>query len=426
MLRSRIGRNYIICFLVLNALLIGPFVYALLKRPGLMSSFLPGTFGGSMSPDLSGNMLFLALLLLVNALLALVFGIGGTWHGLWAGLRISPRKMRWLLHERAGLASDISGIVAAAVQEEEKAEIAYIGHARGLLFVGLVLFALALPALCIAYTHAAPDSSPIFEQAGQTIPNGSVGQNTIVRFTVDQLAGGLLLDVPEIFHLRATPVETNGANLLLGLVVLLYRTLIGLGVLLLYIGMRRSAALRAFAMETPLPVAEIVAMEPVFQDGHGYDHHDRDHGHDQGHDHGHGHDDHGGHDEHHHDVEEAPVHHHHEEHVHHETRDDHHGHADDDAGSDDADENGEEAHDHGHEDHGHGDHTSHDAHGHDDDGHDAHHGHDDDHQHGHHVQAAVPSEELAEDVSGESADRAGEAVAADGHRMAREPEYESG
>ncbi len=76
-------------------------------------------------------MFFLALLLLGNAALFLIFGLGGTWHALWAGLRISPRKLRWLLHDRSGLASDISGVVAEAVQEEEKSELGYLGMARG-------------------------------------------------------------------------------------------------------------------------------------------------------------------------------------------------------------------------------------------------------------------------------------------------------
>jgi hypothetical protein len=405
MLQSKIGRNFIICFLVLNALLIGPFVYALVKRPGLMSNVLPGTFGGGMSPNLSGNMLFVAILLLVNALLFLVFGIGGTWHAMWAGLRTSPRKMRWLLHERTGLASDISGIVAAAVREEEIAEIAYLGRARGLLFAGLILFAAALPALCIAYTHAAPDSSPIFESAGQTIDNSAISQDTVLRFTADQLAGGLLLDIPEIFHLRATPVETNGANLLLGIVVLLYRTLIGFGVLLLYVGMRRAGALRAFAMETPLAAAEIVAMDPVFQDGHGY--HDAHEHVDQAHEE----------QQHHHrEIDEAPRDHRREEHdivpdVHHAYAD---AHPVQDTAQDVRDAEGrpyDETHD-GHAVHGHDE----PAHGHEAHGHDMH----DDQAHGHHVQAAMPSEELAEEAPADAV------VAAEPeHAPQREPEYES-
>src|SRR6202012_1603419 len=163
MLQSKIGRNFLIVFFLINTVLIGGFVYAILKRPDLLSKMLPGQVGPAFSLDLSGNMLFLAILLLVNAAMLLLFGITGVSHGLFAGLRISPRKMRWLLHERVGLANDISGIVAEAVQEEEKDELWYLGLTRGLLLTGLILFTVALPALCITYTHAAPNGVTIFE-----------------------------------------------------------------------------------------------------------------------------------------------------------------------------------------------------------------------------------------------------------------------
>ncbi len=405
MLQSRIGRNFFIVFFLVNAVLIGGFVYAILKRPDLISNMLPGTFGPALSPDLSGNMLFYAILLLVNAALFLLFGLGGTSHGLFDGLRISPRKMRWLLHERVGLANDISGIVAEAVQEEEKAEIHYLGVSRGLLFTGLLLFVASLPALCIAYTHAAPNGAVIFENAGKLVPNGSVSQDTVMRFTADQLAGGLLLGVPEVFHLRATPVETNGANLGLGVLVVLYRVLIGFGLLLWFVAGRRISSLRNFAMEVAMSAADIVAIDPVLQDGHGrHDHGRSDHGdhappapvhEDHGH-HNEGRDDHG-HDAH---ADPAPAHedhgHHedaHQKHEHHaveEHADNHHGHghhphaqehaaeaedAEDDAATEadsDADDeaDGDEAgtlpaHDHSAHDIV-SDHAAHDAHAHDD------------------------------------------------------------
>ncbi len=309
MLQSKIGRNFILCFLLLNLLVTAPLVYAALQRPDLLAPWIPGRFGPGLSMDLTGNMLLAAIVLLLNALLCLTFGIGGTWHALWAGLRVSPRKLRRFLHERTGLASDIAGVVAAAIQEEEKDEIVYLDRARGLLAVGIILFAVAVPALCMTYTQAAPDGAPIFEVAGKTIANSQVTTDQIVRFSADQLAA-LALDIPAVFHLRATQMEINGANLVLGALVVLYRTLIGLGLLLLYVGMRRGRALLFNALEVAMPVSEIVAMEPVLQDGHG--HHDALPEHVEHVVHHHVHEeapaDHGHH-EHHHE----PVHHHHEE-----------------------------------------------------------------------------------------------------------------
>lgn len=272
MLQSKIGRNFLVCFLLLNVVVGALLLYGVLGQGELLSAILPGKFGAALAPELTGNLLALALLLLLNALLFVTFGIGGTWHALWAGLRVSPRKMRWLLHERARLAADIAGVVAVAIQEEEKAEIVYLDRARGLLAVGLVLFALAVPALCMAYVDAAPQGAPIFERGGETLPNSAVSHDDVAKFAVDQLAS-LALDIPAIFHLRATPIEVNGANVMLGVLVVLYRTLIGAGLLLLFVGMRRGRALLFNALEVAMPVSELVAMDPVLQDGHGRDLH---------------------------------------------------------------------------------------------------------------------------------------------------------
>ena len=329
MLQSKIGRNFLIFFLLMNILVVGFFAYAVMKQPHWLPSVLPGAFGPAASPDLSGNMFFLALLLLGNAALFLIFGLGGTWHALWAGLRISPRKLRWLLHDRSGLASDISGVVAEAVQEEEKSELGYLGTARGLLLIGLLLLIVALPAVCIAYGKAAPTGAAMFETARAATANSAVSPDTVLRFTGDQLAGALLLDVPEIFHLRATPVETNSANILFAIFVLLYRTAIGFGVLVWFIATRRIGSLRSAAMEVAFAASEIIAMEPVLQDGHGHS---------------------------------EPVYH---EHTHHETLPDSHEHHEPEHHGHD---------DHAREDHGHSDH-GHTDHGPEDHGHDANHGH---------------------------------------------------
>jgi len=179
MLQSKIGRNFLILFVLLNVIVVGGFVFAVMKRPDLLHAF-PGQYGSAASPDLTGNMLFLALLLLMNAGLFLIFGLGGTWHALWAGLRISPRKLRWLLHDRSGLASDISGVVAEAVQEEEKSELGYLGTARGLLFVGLLLLIAALPAVCIAYAKAAPAGAAMFETGGTVVENTAVSHVVVL------------------------------------------------------------------------------------------------------------------------------------------------------------------------------------------------------------------------------------------------------
>ncbi|HEX2594143.1 MAG TPA: hypothetical protein VHL34_21760 [Rhizomicrobium sp.] len=387
LLQGKILRNLFIGMVLLNALLIGGFFYLSAKQPSLPSALFPGKFGPGIDLQYTGNMVVLALLLLINALAITIVGFKDCLHAMWAGMRLSPKMMRNFLHEKAGLASDISGVVAAAVQEEEKLELSYIDRASWVLRVGLILFTISMPLLSIALARAEAAGVPMFAENMTPLPNNTVSNEEIWRFTGDQVAGALLLDIPEVFHLRVSAMEANTQNFLFPLLIVIYRTVLGFGVLLAAIAAARMRALWRYAMEVAMPVTDIVAMEPALAAGPEHDdyrhgHHgpeDHGHGHD---DHGHGHDNHGhenhGHDDHGHDDHGHSDHGHEHHEDSHDSHDDH-GHGDDHGHSDNGhghDDHGHDNHGHGHDDHGHDDHGhGHDdhSHGHDDHGHDDHH-----------------------------------------------------
>jgi hypothetical protein len=103
------------------------------------------------------------------------------------------------------------------------------------------------------------------------VANNTVSNEEIWRFTGDQVAGALLLDIPEVFHLRFSAVEANTQNFLFPLLIVIYRTLIGFGLLLSIVATMRMRALWRYAMEVAMPVRDIVAMEPALAAGHGHE-----------------------------------------------------------------------------------------------------------------------------------------------------------
>jgi hypothetical protein len=115
LLQGKIVRNLLIGMTLLNVLLIGFFFYASAKWPWLLGDLFPGKFGPGLSPEFTGNYVVLSLLLLINAIVITLVGFKDTLHAMWAGMRLSPKTMRRFLNEKAGLAADISGVVAAAV-----------------------------------------------------------------------------------------------------------------------------------------------------------------------------------------------------------------------------------------------------------------------------------------------------------------------
>lgn len=268
LLQGKILRNLFIGVVLLNAVLIGLFFYLSAKQPWLPSALFPGKFGPGIALEYTGNLVVLSLLLLINALAITIVGFKDCLHAMWAGMRLSPKVMRRFLNEKAGLAPDISGVVAAAVQEEEKLELTYIDRAGWVLRVGLVLFALAMPSLAISLARADAGGPPMFATIDlKPVANNTVSNEEIWRFTGDQVAGALLLDVPEVFHLRFSAVEANTQNFLFPLLIVIYRTVIGFGLLLSIVATMRMRALWRYAMEVAMPVRDIVAMEPALAAG---------------------------------------------------------------------------------------------------------------------------------------------------------------
>jgi hypothetical protein len=271
LLQGKILRNLFIGMVLMNAVIIGLAFYLASQHPWLPSALFPGKFGTGVSLELTGNNVVLALLLVINALAVTVVGFKDCLHAMWAGMRFSPKTMRKFLNEKAGLASDISGVVAAAVQEEEKLELSYIDRASWVLRIGLILFGLSLPLLAIALARADAGGPPMFARDHQPVANNLVSNEEAWRFTGDQVAGALLLDIPEVFDWRVSPLDANTGNFAFAFLVVLYRTVIGFGVLLAVIATARMRALWRYAMEVAMPVKDIVAMEPALAAGRGHE-----------------------------------------------------------------------------------------------------------------------------------------------------------
>ncbi|HEY5347583.1 MAG TPA: hypothetical protein VIJ72_05280 [Rhizomicrobium sp.] len=319
-----------------------------------LSGLLPGKFGASLGPDMTGNHLAAALVLFLDALIFHVFGFGALLRASRHALLIGPDRIERLLGHTAGLSREDVAATSFAVAEEQKSEIGVLRTGRSLVWIGGILLLLAFPAVCFTYAHADAGGTPLLANSGTAIANGALAAKDAGMFTVDQLAGAILLDIPAIYKWHATSVGPNDAHAGLKAFALLFHILVKLVVLASIFALWRGAQLRSYVLRMAGPEEKLsphdgLPASGAHHDDHAADHHEHGNGHDEhadhGHDGAHGQDGHG--------------------------HDDHSGHGDDHAD-----------HGHGaHDDHGHGDQT-HDNHGHDDHA-PAAHGHDD-HGHGHH------------------------------------------
>ncbi|HXL99730.1 MAG TPA: hypothetical protein VN932_07345, partial [Rhizomicrobium sp.] len=87
----------------------------------------------------------------------------------------------------------------AAVQEDASSARSQIAVGRAILISGAIFLVLAFAAVTITVAHAMPDAS-MFMTASGPVRNGTITNEQAWRFTGDQIAGALALDIPEIYN----------------------------------------------------------------------------------------------------------------------------------------------------------------------------------------------------------------------------------
>jgi hypothetical protein len=237
-----------------------------------LEKLLPGTFGPSMGPHMTGNHLLCALLLFVDSLLFLAAGflllLGAAGHGLMIGASGFAR----LLKDAAGLSREDITAASFAVAEEQKAEIRRVHTGRNLMWIGAVLLLLAFPAVCFTYAQADIGGQPLLQDAGGTIANAALSVEDAVVFAADQLADAVLLDVPRVFQWHLSSLQPGHHHTWLRPFVLLYRILDKLVVLASIFAVWRGGHLRAYVLQMAGNEAVPVSMNlrdtplPMFRD----------------------------------------------------------------------------------------------------------------------------------------------------------------
>jgi hypothetical protein len=249
--------------ILINTVLITLFVIDITSGSKWLSQILPGNFGvGDQSGW--GNYVFLSLLLLINAVLVLGTGLGLMIPTLLDRLAISPRRLKGILTNRAGVSGVACEAVVSAVREEQEAERQQLVASRWVFRIGVLFFLLAFPALCFSYAHADPNGVSLFANAetDAALPNGDVKLNDILTYTGDQALGAVALDAPEIYRIRFSPITHNINNPWMPTMAFLFRALLGLILITGLMAIFRGNVLRSYtARPEPAPVLDEAAVQ---------------------------------------------------------------------------------------------------------------------------------------------------------------------
>jgi hypothetical protein len=235
------GIRLLLVFVAINTVMFLILITSMTSAHPWLANVLPGQFAGGVNS--SGYWVFFAFVLLVNAVTVLLAGFVLIAPAMIDGAVGDERRLARLMSDRGGIPADAREACLAVAREEASSARYQIAVGRGILFAGAIFFVLAFASVAYAVARAIP-SGHLFFNAHGAVPNTYVSGTDIWRYTADQIAGALLIGIPDVYHWYFTELQNNVGAPLFTNFVLAFRTILsftGLAILLSFFRGGRAA-----------------------------------------------------------------------------------------------------------------------------------------------------------------------------------------
>jgi hypothetical protein len=216
------GIRLLLVFVAVNTILFLMLVTSMTSAHPWLANVLPGEFATGVNT--SGYWVFFSLVLLVNALTVLLAGFVMVFPAMLSG-PLDAVKIERLL-DRAGISDDSKEACLAAVHEEAAASGMQIAVGRAILIAGGIFLVLAFAAVTITTAHALPNAA-MFANAAGPVMDSTLTTDQAWRFTGDQIAGALFLDIPEIYNWHFGELQNATHSRLFTDFVFAFRAMLG-------------------------------------------------------------------------------------------------------------------------------------------------------------------------------------------------------
>ena len=237
------GIRLLLVFVAINTILFLMLVTSMTSAHPWLARMLPGQFEGGVNS--SGYWVFFSLVLLVNAVTVLLAGFAVVVPAMLEGTADEGRLGR-LLTDRGGISDDAKDSCLAVVRDEAASARQQIAIGRWILIAGAVFLVLAFTAVTHNFLRALPQDA-LFAGSLGPVPDVTVTTASIWRYTLDQIAGALLLGAPEIYHWHFSDLANNVANIPYTNFVLAFRIALLIVVLAIFATLGRSVRLGSAA-----------------------------------------------------------------------------------------------------------------------------------------------------------------------------------
>lgn len=194
---------------------------------GLVPTFvhiLPGDFHHGIAS--TGLWLFLSLAFLANVAGVLVVGFIVIFPALLDGVGVDERRVTRLLTQDAAISREALKACLAVVRAEAGVARQRIAVGRAIILAGAVALVFAFAAVCTTLVHA-PPRKPLFITQSRVVDNATVTNGQIWRFTGDQIAGALALDMPELYDFHFGDLENNTGSRIFTDFLFAFRAILG-------------------------------------------------------------------------------------------------------------------------------------------------------------------------------------------------------
>jgi|GEM_PF-3101296 hypothetical protein len=247
------GIRLLLVFVATNAAMILMLVSSMGSERPWLAYIMPGEFqsGGNNS----GYYVFFSLWLLVDAVTSVGVALLMLVPALGKVTAVNLRYIGQLMRGRENIPDSARDAVLDAVRGEAASVRLELLWGKIVLLVGAFFLVLAFSTMTFSFTRALPHSRMFTRQCvagqiacipagpGQIVDNRKVRGRDVTLFTVEQVAGAVLLDIPEIYGWHIGSLASNTANYLFDHFIFVFRTLFGFEILMLLFS---AAARRSF------------------------------------------------------------------------------------------------------------------------------------------------------------------------------------
>jgi len=199
-------KTFVISFGAANGLLLLVLLLHTSQAIPQLSRLMPGSFHAGVHS--TGLWLFLALVLMANVLVVLVIGFAVIFPALLDGVGIDERRVTRLLSENTPISREALQACLAVVHREADIARRRIAVGRSIILASAAGLIFTFAFVCDALVHA-PPRKPLFTSNARVVENVTVTDGDVWRFTADQIAGALALDIPELYDFHFGELDNN-------------------------------------------------------------------------------------------------------------------------------------------------------------------------------------------------------------------------